>query len=67
MQRVVEGARQQGSPQPWFSVCSSSVLSSFSPTLLLSQLVVEGAIDIITVLATKGAKGVDRCVPTLVN
>lgn len=63
MPHVVEGAREQGRPSALvlcLSVCGSAVLHSFSPTLLLSQLVPAEAIDIITVLATEERKGVDR-------
>lgn len=50
MTPVVVGASEQGTAS--LSVCSSSVLHSFSPTLLLSQL----AVDKITVLATEEQK-----------
>lgn len=47
------------------SVCSSSVLHSFSPTLLLSQLAEAEAVDENHCFGYRGAKGVDGWVPTL--
>lgn len=54
MTPVVVGASEQGTTS--LSVCSSSVLHSFSPTLLLSQLAEAEAVDKITVLATEEQK-----------
>lgn len=59
MEPVVEGAREQDKPSALVlspSVSSSSVLYTFSPALLLSQLAAAAANDIITVLATEGRK-----------
>lgn len=58
MPPVVEGAREQGKPSALVLRLSVAALyfNSFSPTLLLSQLVPAEAIDIITVLATEERK-----------
>lgn len=55
MEPVVEGAMEQGMPSA-LPLSISSVLHSFSPALLLSQLAAAVAIDIITVLATERRK-----------
>ena len=52
---VVEGAAEQGMPSA-LPLSISSVPRSFSPVLLLSQLVAAAVIDIITVLATERQK-----------